>query len=120
MSLEDNFKVPEHIRSKIIDRYIIPEINIDNKDDTRKRIFSVLESYSGCDSNVLSILTCAAENKRFEEFIKKLENYYEEHLRNVSPNASKTYKIPEVVKTENFFLECYKSLGVKPKILINS
>jgi hypothetical protein len=115
MSLEDDFQVPRPIQLKIIDRYIIPKLGIDNKDNTRKRIFSVLESYTGHDSDVLSVLTCASDKNRFEEFIKKLENYHAEHLREFSPDASKIYKIPETVKTENFFLECYRSLGVKPK-----
>jgi hypothetical protein len=115
MSLEDNFKVPVPIQLKIIDRYIIPNLKTDDQDPNRKRIFSVLESYTGYDSDVLSVLTCATKKNRFEEFIKKLENYHEEHLREFSLDASKIYKIPETVKTENFFLECYKSLGVKPK-----
>ncbi len=115
MSLEASFLVSEKKRTTFIDNKIIGKLPKDSRENAKKRAAKIVTDYVGQDINALSVLAYAAEQGKFEEFAQKLEQHYQDNLQDVHPEARNNARIPGAVRTEKFFSDCYKSLGIEPQ-----
>ena len=112
MSLENHFEVPEEVRISFINDFILGRLPHEMRGPAGLRVVGVVKSYVGCDLDVISILTYAAEQNRFDEFVRKLEEYHQKHLQYVSPEARRNVEVPGARAVKTFFLSCYDTLGI--------
>jgi hypothetical protein len=114
MANEDLFEVRKDKRDLFIDDTILAKLPEEKRNSAKDISIKIINDYVGQDLNALSVLAYAAKDGRFDEFVEKLETHYQKILKYVHPEARKLANVPGAVRTENFFLECYKSLGIKP------
>ena len=101
------FETDEDARNKLIKEAILPHLETDESG----RIIKIVNGYAGVDEAALSILAYAAERGKFDEYAKVLEEHFKNELDTVHPDNLVTKRR----KTERFFLECYKELGIEPQ-----
>ena len=112
--IDSCFEISEQDRTRFIDRRIVARLPENVREQAKERATSITNNYIGRDSNALSILAYAAERGRFEEFAGKLEKHCREYLCFVDPGVRRL-AIPDVIRTKNFFIQCYQELGIKPR-----
>lgn len=113
-SIEDCFEVPEKERAHFIENSILKHVSKEDWGAVRWRAARIAKAYVGQDVNALSVLAYAAEQGKFDEFAGKLEGYHDRDLAYVHPEARRNAQVAGAVRAEDFFLECYKTLGVPP------
>jgi hypothetical protein len=116
MLLDSYFRVDEARRARYIEDHIIQELPGRTRENAGKRVEQILDNYQGWDGDALVILALAAKVRRFEEFATRLEEHYDSSpsIRFVLPDARKNTRIAGVVKTREFFRDCYKDLDSEP------
>ena len=114
MSIDTCFMIPEEVRTTFIE-HIVGKLPEEVRESAKSRATKIVTDYVGQDENALSVLAYAAEQGRFDEFAKKLEEHYQENLQFVHPEARMNTQFPGVVRAERFFLECYESMGIEPQ-----
>lgn len=114
MGIEDCFQIPAEKRTSFIEKNILAHLPEDVKDSARQRVTKIINAYVGQDLNALSVLAYAAEKGNFDEFVEKLEKHNQESLKYVHPEARTNAQVPGAIRAENFFLDCYKALNIKP------
>ena len=115
MNLDTCFIVEEEARTAFVDDNIVGKLPAAVRKSAKERSTKIVNDYVGQDLNALSVLAYAAERGRFDEFAEKLERYYQKNLNYVHPEARKIASHPEAVRAEEFFLDCYKAMGIKPQ-----
>ncbi len=115
MSLDDQFETKKTSRELFIATNIVGKLPKETQDAAKEKTHAILNSYAGRDIDALSVLGYAAEQNKFDEFVKKLESHHETNLRYVHPGARRILTVPGAQRAELFFLNCYKELGIEPK-----
>jgi len=117
MSVDDCFLVPEDKRKAFISKNIVSKLNL-STDDERKakeeQVAELVNQYMGQDVNALSLLAYAAERGKLDEYTAKMKKHYDDSLQFVHPEARRLQRVPGAVLAEQFFLNCYTELGIKP------
>ncbi|HJX05537.1 MAG TPA: hypothetical protein VJ461_02420 [Candidatus Nanoarchaeia archaeon] len=115
MSLDEFFEVTEEGRITFIEKNILGKLPEDIRESVKPRVLKIVNDYVGRDGDALSVLAYAAERGRFEEFAKKLEENYKENLCYVHPEARRILELGGAFRTEQFILDCYKEMDIKPQ-----
>ena len=115
MNLDTCFIVEEEARTAFVDDNIVGKLPAAIRKSAKERSTKIVNDYVGQDLNALSVLAYAAERGRFDEFAEKLERHYQKNLNYVHPEARKIASHPGAVRAEEFFLDCYKAMGIKPQ-----
>ena len=115
MAIEECFELKKEARIGFIEKNIVGKLPERERELAETRVIGIADNYVGVDVNALSILAYAAEQEKFGEFAEKLEKHYNESLSFVHPKARKVARIPGAVRANNFFIQCYEDLGVKPQ-----
>lgn len=114
MSIDNLFEVMETDREVCVQYRIGANVPKESREAVMKRASNIVIQYEGRDRDALSVLAEAAEKGRFEEFARKLEDYHKRNLQGVDPRARRLANMPEAIKVEKFFRDCYQTLGIKP------
>jgi hypothetical protein len=109
------FLVPEERRKRFIEENIVALFPEAERAAIRERVETVVNNYRGQDLNAMSVIKYALDKGRMEEFLGKLQKNFEDYLQYVHPEARRNFSVRGSVTTENFFLQCYKELGVTPQ-----
>ncbi|MBI1968812.1 hypothetical protein HYS49_02780 [Candidatus Woesearchaeota archaeon] len=115
MSIDTTVEVSERVRDGFLEENIAGKLPVEQRTSAIERARSIIEGYKNREIDALSILAYAAEQGRFDEFAKRLEEHYKNNLQYVHPEARKTAQVPGTLRAEIFFLECYGTLGIKPR-----
>jgi hypothetical protein len=73
-------------QTKEVINEILTFLHKDKRNEANKNINDLVNLFEGQDMNTLGVLYNSAEKGRFEEFYKKLKDYYENDGKNVSVN----------------------------------
>lgn len=112
--MADEYIVPEQKRVRFIESNILAHIGGDI-DGKRTEITDLVNRYEGQDFNALSVMAYAAERGQLDDYMAKLQGHYDDSLFRVHPGARKVNGVPGAMKTEAFFVGCYKELGIQPR-----
>ena len=115
MTIEQCFELKKEARISFIDKSIVRKLPKEERDSAKTRATEIASNYVGVDVAALSILAYAAEQSRFGEFAEKLEEHYGKSLIYVHPEKRKFSETLGIVRANNFFVQCYSDLGVKPQ-----
>ncbi|MBU2441598.1 MAG: hypothetical protein KKA43_04660, partial [Nanoarchaeota archaeon] len=81
LNRERHALVEKDKREEFIDKLIMPALPDYKKAFARPRVSDIVDKFIGRDMDTLSVLQYAAENKRFDEFMDKLEEHYYNNIR---------------------------------------
>jgi hypothetical protein len=115
MENKKRHQIKERVRRKFIKDNILSYMAPENINTTKDRIEEIISAYTGQDRNALSILSYAAEKGRFDEFAERLENYSRLTRSFIHPELRGNQSLNQNPKAEEFFLDCYLALGIKPE-----
>ena len=110
MGLETFFEVPEDARNDFISREILA--HVPEKEHVHARATEIVTDYAGLEISVLSILAFAAQENRFEEFAKRLKDYYSSSSLPRIPPRNRRYPDFPGTRTFDLFADCFRDLGV--------
>ena len=57
----------------------------------------------------------SAERGIFRKYFDELKDFLDKDLKFVRPEARRIACVPEALRAESFFLNCYKKMGIKPR-----
>lgn len=113
MGVESCFQIVESNRIEFIEKNIVGNLPENSRDTTRQRATKITNDFEGVDIDALSILAYAAKRGKFDEYAGKLEEHFEENLQYIHPKARRLAKVPGAIRTNNFFVGCYKEMGIE-------
>ncbi|HLC97212.1 MAG TPA: hypothetical protein VJC21_00305 [Candidatus Nanoarchaeia archaeon] len=116
MGTDTYMEVPEGIRNVFLEENIAGKLPSEQRDSAKERARNIIEDYKSREIDALSILAYAAEQGRFNEFAKRLEEHHKINLQYVHPEARRTVQVPGTLRAERFFVECYGALGIEQKL----
>lgn len=84
----------------------------------KERTTKIVDNYDKWALEAFSTLAYAAKKDRFDEFAKRLEDYYEANLRHIHPRVLNLMEYPWAKKAASFFKGCYRDLGTSRKEIL--
>ncbi|MBI4151809.1 hypothetical protein HY496_02460 [Candidatus Woesearchaeota archaeon] len=105
------FETSEQSRTEFINDHVAAKLPWLARAAASEKATKIVNDYCGHDVNALCILSYAAGQGRFDEFVEKLEAHYLENLQYIAPHARQEV-MPGTIQTELFLVDCYASLGI--------
>ena len=112
---EDSFEIPKKARETFTEKNILNHLSAKDKENLEKRVTTIIDNCIGVDRDALSLLAYAAERKKIEGYLTRLEEFYKKELQYVHPDARKLTNVAGAKKAVHFFIGCYEELGIQPQ-----